>query len=312
LDADGVRRGVEAGLASPRRRPDQRVEIAFFGGTFTGLPDARQAELLETAAEFIGRGRVQGLRLSTRPDGLDRDRAAWLKNHGATTVEIGVQSLDDRVLAESRRGHDAASVTAAAAALRTAGLRVGFQLLLGLPGEDDLSRRRTLDQLTASPPDQVRLYPLLVLQGTELARWHAEGRYRPLELNQTVNIMADMHPVIISAGIRIIRMGLMETPNLADQVIAGPHHPALGHLVRAEIRYRAVRTALAANPPRSGRPARIRVNHRELSDSLGWRKSSLQALRARHQRPDLAFKPDPSTPPGAFFWAGRMHSAPLD
>ena len=237
---ESIRLGIEDGLSSKRRSEDQPVEIAFFGGTFTGLPKPRQAELLTVVKPFVRDGRVSGIRLSTRPDYLDKDMVKFLKLHHVTVVEIGVQSMDDKVLASSGRGYTAQTVLDASQAVRDAGLTLGWQLLPGLPGEDRDSRETTITRTLAGRPDQARIYPLLVLARTPLAVMYKKGDYLPLDLDEAVQIAADMFEAFTATGIKIIRMGLHHESGLEDHVLAGPMHPAFGHLVKGEIFFRAL------------------------------------------------------------------------
>ncbi|MBF0530950.1 MAG: radical SAM protein, partial [Deltaproteobacteria bacterium] len=178
LTPETIARDVTAGLQSSRLKPGRQVEVAFYGGTFTALPVTRQTELLSAVAPFIRSGQVHGLRLSTRPDRLSVEQIDFLKAMGVTTVELGAQSLDDRVLAASRRGHTADQIKTAAKSLQAAGLNLGLQLLPGLPGEDQASRKMTLEAVINLCPREVRIYPLLVLHKTVLAELYRQGKYQ--------------------------------------------------------------------------------------------------------------------------------------
>ena len=250
-DASGVgpaevAMAIGEALTWPRRHPEAEVQVAFYGGTFTGLSRARQAELLSAVAPYLAAGRVQGIRLSTRPDSLTPDDAAFLARHGVTIVELGVQSMTPAVLDLCQRGHTVADVAQAVAALRQAGLRVGIQLMAGLPGESPATLMASARQVVALAPDFVRIYPTVVVGGSELAVWYATGRYRPLSLGRAVVLVARMKALFDGVAIPVVRMGLHDTPGLAAGIVAGPHHPAFGELVKARLLGKQIRTRLDA------------------------------------------------------------------
>lgn len=244
---------IVAWLARPRRNPEAEVQVAFYGGSFTWLPKARQNELLDAVAPFLANGQVQGVRLSTRPDCLDLETAAFLASKGVLVVELGVQSMDAAVLAASGRGYEADEVARAMLALRGAGIKVGGQLMVGLPGE---SSRRAVDSaqsLAALAPDFIRIYPTLVVAGSRLALDYAAGRYRPLSLHQAVARTARIKGIFDACSIPVVRMGLQESASLTQNLIAGPHHPAFGEMVLARLFFKKVRHVLRQRAGTGGR-----------------------------------------------------------
>ena len=301
LTAEGVTQGVEAGLASPRLEPGTWVEAAFFGGTFTNLPPGRQMELLDAVAPFIEKGKVQGLRLSTRPDALSREQVDFLKGKSVTTVEIGAQSMDDKVLDAAGRGHNSAATRQAAQRLKSAGIRVGLQLLPGLPGEDQASRDHTLNQTLEISPREARLYPLLVMKGTPLAGMFQQGEYQPLTLDQAVAVCATMLTRLVSAGINVIRTGLQNGPELENNIVAGPYHPAFGHLVKTEVFRRAMTRALTQYPSENQDDVLFAAPE-DLSAVVGQNRSNLDLLTRSFSLPGLAVRPDPRLDHGYFSW----------
>lgn len=290
-----VATAIEEALAWPRRNKEVEVQVAFYGGTFTGLSRARQAELLSAVAPYLAAGRVHTIRLSTRPDCLTPDDAAFLKNHGVTTVELGVQSMTPAVLALCQRGHTAAEVPRAVAALRQAGLTVGIQLMVGLPGESPASLLASAQAVVALAPDFVRIYPAVVVAGSELAAWHAAGRYRPLSLGRAVVLVARLKALFDAAAIPVVRMGLHDTPGLEGGIVAGPHHPAFGELVRARLLGKQIRARLAAG---QGAVRELRLASRDQSLLHGRGGGALRQLECggRLQGVRLCF--DPALPRG--------------
>lgn len=253
------------------------VQVAFYGGSFTGLPVERQEELLEAVVPFRQQGLVQAVRLSTRPDYIDARIIARLRRYGVAIVELGVQSLDPVVLAASNRGHSAGQTIRAIGLLRASGLQVGVQLMVGLPGESLLSLRRTVRQVAALCPDFVRIYPVLVLKGSGLAGLYAQGRYRPLTLEQAVAQTAWMNNFFAGRGIRVVRMGLQPGPELEEALVAGPYHPAFGELVLSRLMLRRTRRALRGVP--EGEKVRLSIAAQDRSIFQGMRSENIKRLR---------------------------------
>lgn len=244
-----VEETIRTQLAWPRRHPEAPVQVAFYGGSFTGLPMERQRELLGAAQPFLTSGHVQELRLSTRPDYVTPEIAVFLREHGVGVVELGAQSLDDGVLAASGRGHSAAQVRTAVACLKETGLRVGLQLMLGLPGDSTTTTLASGRQAAALGPDMVRLYPCLVISGSPLAELYHQGQYQPLSLARAVALAGRLWPIFKTQGIPVVRMGLQPSAALERTVLAGPYHPAFGELVLSRLFFNQVRAALSARVP---------------------------------------------------------------
>lgn len=208
-------------------------EAAFYGGSFTGLPEAAQRGYLEAASAFVRAGRLDSLRVSTRPDLVDRASARLLKGCGVATVELGAQSMDSRVLAHSGRGHGPEATESAVASLRGEGLGVGLQFMPGLPGDTAGTIIETTRRIIALRPDFARVYPSLVLRGTVMHRMYLEGRYRPWGLEEMVRACVEVKRLLDEAGVRVVRMGLQPTKELEAAIVAGPYHPSFRQLVEA-------------------------------------------------------------------------------
>jgi len=278
--ADSVRRTIESGLRSTRF-PGQKIrEVAFFGGTFTFLPPSSMIELLSAVRPYIKKGLIQSIRLSTRPDAVDHDTVDILKSFEVTTVELGVQSLDDGVLQRANRGHRASDSIDAVTALKKEGLRVGTQLMPGLPGDSPALFMDTIDQLIGLRPDMARLYPTLVIRGTELARWYLQGKFMPMGLEETVILCRDACVKLEDAGIPVIRIGLMSSPSLLTkgEIIAGPWHPSLGALVRSAVHLERIRPYLPAKG--EVKSMVLHVPKKEICLVKGHKKSGVKQLEA--------------------------------
>ncbi|TVM35791.1 radical SAM protein [Oceanidesulfovibrio marinus] len=235
------------------------VELAFYGGTFTALPQELMLAYLDVAAELRQAGLVSRVRCSTRPDCLGPEVLALLARSGMDLVEIGIQSFDNDVLAASGRGYKADAAVQGCKAVRTSGLELGIQLLPGLPRMTPAVFVRDVAAAAALAPSVARLYPLLVLEGTALARRWRAGSYTPWDVDQTVDALADAFLTLWRAGIRVIRAGLAPESTLDDAFLAGPRHPAMGQRARSLALFRLLEPALAAwqGPVRLDYPRRF-------------------------------------------------------
>lgn len=265
LELDELSRMVEQGLASKKRKKSRPVEIAFYGGNFTGLPWERQRALLKWAAGYVEQGLVQALRLSTRPDSVTAEGLDRLKRCGVRTVELGFQSLDDRILSRSLRGHGVGDNLKALDLVKEKGLAAGVQLMPGLPGDCPEGFLDSLRLLIDRPPDFVRLYPALVFQGTVLARWYRQGAYRPLELEEALDLCCRAVDLLEAAGIPVLRLGLQSSGrrDFLENMLAGPFHPAFGDLVRGRLFRDKIAAAIRKLEIPSGAGLEIRTGDRE-------------------------------------------------
>ena len=274
--------------------PDGTVrELAFYGGSFTALPAAEQLRFLEPAAEALEGGRISSIRLSTRPDAIDRETLERLRRFGVGTVELGAQSMRDGVLALAGRGHSSQAVREASALIREAGFRLVLQMMTGLPGDDDEGAVFTARELIVLRPDAVRIYPTVVVRGTRLAEDWRAGKYREHTVEDAVRVCARILPLFEEAGIPVIRLGLNPTEELSGgAALAGAYHPALGELVRSRIlRNRAEELLNGKAAP--GGAVTLLVPPGQLSQMVGQHRGNVLWLRERFALRKLTVRPDP-------------------
>lgn len=214
-----------------------RVELAFFGGNFLGLPRQQIHGFLEMVKPHLAEGKINGIRFSTRPDTISRETLDMVAAHGISLIELGVQSMDDRVLEKNRRGHTRSQTRQALDLLKAYAIPAGVQVMVGLPGETENGLIQGVEELASFLPEIARIYPLLVLRGSLVAKWYAEGSYVPLSLEQAVAQAKQVYQLFTRAGVNVIRMGLQASEMMEDtaQVLAGPWHPAFGHLVFSSV-----------------------------------------------------------------------------
>jgi len=243
---DDITNTIELAIKSKHHVNQKLKEVAFYGGTFTSLPIASMTKMLGAVRPYIEKGIIQSIRLSTRPDSLSEDKLNILESFGVSTVELGVQSMDNRVLLLSNRGHTSQDTINAVKILKKRGFNVGAQLMPGLPGDSKEVFMDTVDNIIGLKPDMARLYPTLVIRGTKLAQLYKQGKYTPMRLKDTINLCKEACIRLENAGIPVIRIGLMSSPSLLEkgEIIAGPWHPSLGFLVRSAIHLEKIRPYL--------------------------------------------------------------------
>jgi len=296
LTPEDVRNAIERYLATTSDA-DCR-EIAFFGGSFTGIPLSRMIAYLEVAKEYVDRGDVDSIRLSTRPDYIDQQILGILKSYGVGVSELGVQSMDDGVLTMSRRGHTAEDVERAVRMIRAFGFEYGIQIMPGLPGDTLEKSLETARKVIELAPGQVRIYPAIVLRGTEMERMFNEGSYMPLTLDEAVSWCALMVPMFREAGIRILRLGLHYSELLEDAVVAGPFHPAFGEMVEARIILDKLMGIIEEKGLEGCARIAIHTWKGALSKTLGHRKANLKALKDKYGYREIRVE-ERDLPPGA-------------
>lgn len=268
------------------------MQLAFYGGSFTAIPAERQLEYLEAAAPYIESGALSSIRLSTRPDAIDDVTLERLRRYGVRTIELGAQSMSDEVLRLTERGHTAAQVEAASVMIKRAGFRLILQLMTGLPGSDADTDVESAREIAALAPDGVRVYPTVIVRGTELERRWREGSYSEHSVEDAVRVCARILPIFEAAGVPVIRLGLNPTEELSGgEAVAGAYHPALGELVRARIqRDWAERELIGAKP---GDNAVLYVPARLLSQTIGQHGENRRWLIERYSLASLKIKPQP-------------------
>jgi histone acetyltransferase (RNA polymerase elongator complex component) len=299
ISSEQVRERISAFLNLKTKHRGAR-EVAFYGGNFFGLPASYRESLLDEAQRFVKQRLVEGIRFSTRPDTVTHDALEALNAYTVCVVEVGAQSMNDTVLSLSRRDHTAEDTTRAIRLLKEHSLKTGIQIMPGLPGdtiESILETGRTVAELN---PNLVRIYPTVVVRNTVLEDWYRSGRFRPLSLADAVEITKSLYHLFDAQAISVIRMGLQATASLSEPgvVVAGPFHPAFGHLVHSAIFLdRAVRELEMQDRP-SKRVA-LHVHPHDVPKLRGLRSNNINKLIQRYHLEELQVLPDPALPENA-------------
>ncbi|MGM0471662.1 MAG: elongator complex protein 3 [Bacillota bacterium] len=260
---------------------NNRVEVAFYGGSFTGLAIPKQNRLLATAYEYIQEGRVDSLRLSTRPDYIDQEILTNLARYKVEIIELGVQSLFKQVLQASCRGHSVSDVKQAAKLIKAAGFKLGIQLMPGLPESTKESMIQSAARSVELAPDLVRIYPTLVIANTQLAKLYQQGQFEPLSLQKAVEICTEELRIFRRHQIPVIRIGLQPSEGVNQQaVVAGPFHPAFRQLVESNLILEKLKAKLGNEVVR--KQLTLITNPKFSSVLRGQKNSNLEELRANY------------------------------
>ena len=255
---------------------NSKKEVAFFGGTFTGISMGLQKEYLETAYEYIKKGEIDGIRLSTRPDCINYEIVEQLKKYGVTTVELGVQSLDEEVLIATERYYPVSVVEEACKILKEYGIKLGIQLMVGLPKSTFDSDYETAKKVLEMKPDMVRIYPTLVIKNTKMEQMFYQEEYSPLSLEEAIERTKKIMALLESNGINIIRVGLQPSEDLREDgvVLGGPFHPAFKELVETEIYHNFFKKIIEKE-----KELNIIANEKSISKLVGIKKANKLRLK---------------------------------
>ena len=228
---DDVKQAVETAL----KRKGFEYEIAFFGGSFTAIDREYMISLLGAANEYIKSGAVKGIRISTRPDFIDKEILGILKEYGVSSIELGAQSMDDEVLSANLRGHTSKDVENASNLIKEYGFELGLQMMTGLYLDTNEKAIETAKKLIALKPETVRIYPTVVLKNTYLAELYEKEAYKPQTVDDAANLCTKLLPLFEGAGIKVIRLGLHASQDIKKNMVAGAYHESFGEIVQSRI-----------------------------------------------------------------------------
>lgn len=303
ITEDEVKQTIESFLKSFKNDTIER-EIAFFGGSFTGIDKEIQEKLLKIAYEYVKEQKVSGIRVSTRPDYIDKERLQLLKKYGVKTIELGVQSTNDYILKKCKRGHTFEDVKKASKLIRKNGFTLGHQMMIGLPESTRLDELRTAKDLAKLKPKMIRLYPVLVIKNTELEEEYKNGNYEPVSLKQAIEVCKELTYFFEKKKIKIIRVGLQNTDLISNpkkiesEVVAGPYHEAFGQLVEDNIWYDKMLDKIKKINTKVIE-AEILVNPANANNVIGHKRENILKLKETYDL-DLKVKQTETIKPGSF------------
>lgn len=265
-------------------KENAQIEIAFFGGSFTAIEEERQEELLQVASEFVKSGQVESIRVSTRPDAIDKKILKRLKKYKVKTIELGVQSSNNYILKRINRGHTFEDVKKAAKLIRWNGFRLGVQMMVGLPESTTIDEINTAKELIKLKPKMVRIYPVLVIKNTPLEKELEKGTYKPLTVVQAVEVCKEIVRLFHDKNIDIIRIGLQPTDEISEpgseksEVVAGPYHPAFRQLVESAMWYDAIVGKIKRLNVKV-KEVEVTVNPVDANNVIGHKKENVKNLK---------------------------------
>ncbi len=263
-----------------KRKNRTWTEVSFFGGNFLGLAPDRIQQLLDPVVSFAKSKKIDGIRFSTRPDTIDKDQLNLISPYPISTVELGVQSMINPVLKKAGRGHTAEDTIKAVSLLKQKKYQIGLQMMTGLPGDNDELCLESAGHIIALQPDFVRIYPTLVINGSPLANLYQKGKYQPMSIEKCVAQLKRLYLLFQENHINVIRMGLQASEELDDltTVLAGPYHPALGHMVFSKIFLDSAAKKIKEKTS-SNDAVTLTVHPRSLSRMQGLNKKNIDTLK---------------------------------
>lgn len=263
---------------------DRKIEVAFFGGSFTGISPETQEELLSAAYSYIENGKVDSIRISTRPDYISKDILKLLKKYKVQTIELGVQSTNNYVLDKCKRGHDFNDVKKASKLIRKNKFTLGHQMMVGLPDSTKQDEIKTAKDLIKLHPKMIRIYPVLVIKDTQLEKDFRSGDYIPNTLEQAVETCSILLRMFKNKKIDVIRIGLQNTDEICDpknetsQVVAGPYHPAFRQLVESRIYYDEISEKIKSLNNKV-RNIKVLVNTKHMNSFVGHKRENINRIK---------------------------------
>lgn len=284
------------------KNEDAKIEIAFYGGSFTAIEKEKQEELLEIAYQYVKEGKIESIRVSTRPDAINKEVLKRLKKYKVKTIELGVQSSNDYILEKARRGHTFEDVKKASKMIRWNGFNLGHQMMVGLPESTRIDEINTAKALIKLKPKMVRIYPVLVVKNTKLEQEYEKGNYEPLPLVQAVETCKELVRMFADKKIEVIRIGLQNTEEISEpgskqsEVVAGPYHPAFRQLVESGMWYDAIVEKIKKLNVKV-KEVEVTVNPIDANNVIGHKKENVQKLKDIYDV-DLILKQDKSIKQG--------------
>ncbi len=279
-----VRKTIEYYLKNFKEE-NKNIEVAFFGGSFSGIEREHQEALLKVAHEYIISKKIDSIRISTRPDYIDKDELKFLKKYGVKTIELGVQSTNDYILKRCKRNHTFADVKKASRMIRMRGFTLGHQMMVGLPESNLLDEIRTAKDLIKLKPKIVRIYPVLVLKGTELEKEYDEGTYIPLSVEQAVERCKELCYLFEKKNIKVIRIGLQSTDTISDisknensEVVAGPYHETFRQLIDSSVMYDKIVNIIKSYNVKV-KEVEIITSPENINNVVGYKKENILKLK---------------------------------
>lgn len=265
------------------------VDVAFFGGNFTGIPLQEQENYLKVVQPYLTKEKIKGIRLSTRPDYINDEVLDLLKKYNVSTIELGAQSMVNSVLRTSKRGHTAEDTILASEKIKSYDFSLGLQMMIGLPGDNLKNSIFTAKKIIELGADNTRIYPCLVIKDTKLEEHFHQNKYTPLTLEEAVKQTKTIYLIFEKAGVTVLRVGLHPSENLLSgkDLIAGPFHQSFKELVFTEI-WKDILSPLLTNENKE--IIKISVSPSEFNYAIGYKSKNKNLLNKFYKK--VIFKTD--------------------
>jgi histone acetyltransferase (RNA polymerase elongator complex component) len=288
-DLEEIKRIIEEHLSTINYKK-HKVEIGFFGGNFTGIPFAKQENYLKTAFNYINKGFIKSIRLSTRPDYINKNVLALLKKYKVQTIELGAQSMDSQVLSLSKRGHTPFDVISASKIIKSYNFSLGIQMMIGLPGDSLKKSIHTAKQVVELRADDARIYPVLVIKGTFLEKLYQEKKYYPLNIDTAILWCKQIVEVLEKGKVSIIRIGLHPSEGILNgtDLVAGPFHQSFKQKVFTELWAEKLNLITTNSSPKKN--LEISVPCHEFDYAVGYEAKNKKRLLKSFKK--VSFKKD--------------------
>ena len=283
ITSEDIRNTIDNFLENIKEK-DSYKEVAFFGGSFTGIDFEKQEEFLKTAYEYIKAKKINSIRISTRPDYINKKELKMLKKYKVKTIELGVQSSNDYILKKIGRGHTFEDVKKASKLIRLYRFKLGHQMMVGLPESTKIDDINTAKALIKLKPKMVRIYPVLVVKGTQLEKDYKNGKYEPISIVQAVEICKELVAMFNKKNIEVIRIGLQTTQEISNpendgsEVVAGPYHPAFRQLVESGLWYDSI-VAKIKKLNVKVKEVQVTINPIDANNVIGHKKENALKLK---------------------------------
>ena len=273
-------------------RPSE-VELAFFGGSFTGIDEKDMLTYLQIVQPYIEQGEIKSIRISTRPDYINEKILDILQQYNVKDIELGAQSLNEEVLAFAKRGHTVKDVENASQLIKSYGFSLGLQMMIGLPLDTVEKSKETAKKILKLGAESTRIYPTLVINNTDLADLYRQNKYKALSLDEAVDWTTEIYKIFSQSSIKILRIGLHPSEALINgtELLAGPFHVSFKELVLTKI-WQEKFEALPINTKT------ILVNPKEINYAIGYNSKNKQLLQKKF--PYLKFISDSNVELGTF------------
>ena len=278
VKAEDVKHIIDSHLASFKEE-NRFVEVAFFGGNFTGLPLKMQNEYLDAVQPYLDKGLINGIRCSTRPDYITQQRVKEIKQLGMLNIELGAQSTDNEILKHCKRGHTFEDIVEASQIILSEGITLGLQMMIGLPSSSEATDMQTAQDIVRLGAKETRIYPCIVVKDTELEIMHNSGEYKALTIEDAVRRSAKLYTYFTENDVKVLRIGLHTSDELDNEAyVAGPYHKNFAEMVFSHIWKEKL-----TNIKTESKDIIINVPESQINHAIGWKGENKKLLLERFE-----------------------------